>query len=304
MPQKKKYSNHRNLLFWIILGLLLSGGLIWAFWPRAQVVEIATVTRGPYEQVVVEEGRTRAKEIFKIPSPVEGNLKRVELHAGDMVRKGDFLAEVDWPKAWQITSPISGKILKILRESGGPIERGETIMEIADTSELEILSEILTEDAVQIKKGDPVRIHDWGGCSHLNGKVRVVEPAAFTKISALGIEEQRVNVIIDVNSAGDACGSLSDGFRVHNHIVIFQTEDALTIPTGALFRDGAEWSVFKISGGRVHQTHVEIARRNPQLAMIKSGLKEEDQVVVYPSDQIEEGTRVKPMDTRRGNSKN
>lgn len=268
---------------------------MWVFFPKPLLVETVTVHRGPFTQYVIEEGKTRARDVFQILSPVSGNLKRVEHKAGDLVKTGDLLAEVEWPSPWKIKSPVDGRILRIQRESGGPIERGQIIMEVADPHSLEIVSEILTDDALQIHPGAPVRIESWGGCPPLQGKVRLVEPAAFTKVSALGIEEQRVNVIIDFTSPLKTCPGMADGYRVNDYITVYQTKDALSIPSGALFRSGDSWAVFRVVNGRARKTLVEVPRHNPQNAMVTAGLKEGDEVVVYPSDRISEGTRLRRM---------
>jgi HlyD family secretion protein len=292
---KKTDHKTRNLLLWILAGLLGAGLLVWAFTPKPVLVEIAKVQRGPYDQLVIEEGKTRAKEIFEILSPVSGDLERVQVHEGDTVKKGDVLAVVEWPNPWEIHSPIDGRVLRVKRESGGPIERGNVIMEVADPNYLEVVAEVLTDDAIHIKPGAPVRIESWGGCEPLKGKVRLIEPAAFTKVSALGVEEQRVKVIIDFTSPKGKCEGLADGFRVNNLISTFQAPDALTIPTGALFRDREKWAVFRVVNGRAKKTQVEIPRRNPKVAMVGAGLQEGDQVIVYPSDEIEDGRRVEAL---------
>lgn len=289
----KKPAHHiRNTLLWVLAILLGAGLLAWAFLPKPIPVETARVTRGPYDQLVIEEGKTRAKEIYQIASPVSGDLRRVELHAGDAVKKGDVLAVVDWPQPWEIRSPITGRILKVKRESGGPIEREEVIMEVADPALLEVVSEVLTEDAITIQPGAPVRIESYGACPPLEGKVRLVEPAAFTKVSALGVEEQRVNVIIDFTSPLNECPGLADGFRVNDYISTYHSDDALLVPTGALFRDRQDWTVFKVVDGRARRTPVTIPRRNPNVAMVEGGLKVGDEVIVYPGDDIKDGVRV------------
>lgn len=292
---KKTDHKTRNLILWILAGLIGAGLLVWAFTPKPVLVEITKVKRGPYDQLVIEEGKTRAKEVFDILSPVSGDLERVQVHEGDSVKKGDVLAVVEWPRPWEIHSPIDGSVLRVKRESGGPIERGNVIMEVADPTYLEIVSEVLTDDAIQIKPGAPVRIESWGGCEPLKGKVRLIEPAAFTKVSALGVEEQRVNVITDITSPKGECEGLADGFRVNTLISTFQVPDALTIPTGALFRDREKWAVFQVVDGRAKKAHVDIPRRNPKVAMVNGGLKEGDEVIVYPSDEIEDGVRVKAL---------
>ncbi|MFO1462860.1 MAG: efflux RND transporter periplasmic adaptor subunit [bacterium] len=282
-----------------LLGILLVGGIAagawWSLRPRPLPVEIATVKRGPYEQQVVEEGKTRAREVYQILSPVLGNLRRVQVHPGDRVKEGDLLAVVDRPDYWPIKAPVSGRVLRVQRESGGPIQRGDLVMELADPGSLEAYSEVLTEDALGIKPGDPVRMESFGECPPLAGKVRIVEPAAFTKVSALGIEEQRVKVILDFEGPTSACPGLADGFRLNNYILTFRTADALTVPIGALFREGKDWLVFRVVAGRARKAKVEVLRRNPEQAMLGAGLREGDQVVVYPSDELREGMRVEAM---------
>lgn len=285
-------------LKWVLIILALGGLIFWAFLPKPVAVEVATVQRGEFRLEIVEEGKTRAKEIYEIKSPVEGNLRRVPHKAGDFVKVGDLLAEVEWPQTWKIDSPVPGQILQIQRESGGPIQRGETIMEVANPTEIEVVAEILTEDAVSIKPGAQVMIENWGGCDDLLGKVRLVEPRAFTKVSALGIEEQRVNVIIDLVSEREKCQGLAHGFRVNTRTLIYEAQDVLTLPTGALFRLGEDWGVFQVVDGKAIKTPVKISHRNPERALVESGLKEGDRVIVYPSDQIDQGSKVEAMETQ------
>lgn len=284
-----------KVIFWASFFAALAGGLAWAFWPRTLPVETASVRRGSHEQQVTEEGKTRAREIYKIYSSATGQLKRVEFHPGDKVEKGTLLATVFRPPDWEIRSPVEGKILRVQRESEGPIERGDVIMEVADNASLEIVSEILTEEAVEIKPGAPVRIESGGACKPLEGKVRRMEPSAFTKVSALGVEEQRVNVIVDFISPLSECEGISDGFRVNIHIITRRFKDVLTIPTGALFRQGEEWAVFKKVDGKARIAPVKISRKNPERTMLEEGLKEGETVIVYPSDEIKEGTRVRAL---------
>ena len=292
---KKTTHSIPYFIFWLLLLLGAGGLLVWALIPKALLVEIATLQKGPYEQMVEEEGKTRAKEVFEILSPVTGNLKRVQVHAGDPVKVGQVLAVVDRPETWEIKSPIQGRVLRVQRESSGPIERGTVIMELADPSALEIVAEVLTEDAISIQVGAPVKIQSWGGCQALEGQVRLIEPAAFTKVSALGVEEQRVKVIIDLTSPPEKCAGLGDGFRVYNQIITFHTPEALLLPTGALFKEDEDWMVFKVVEGRAQKTKVQILRRHAKQAMVGEGLKAGDQVIVYPNDEIEEGSRVQEL---------
>ncbi|MDH3659926.1 MAG: HlyD family efflux transporter periplasmic adaptor subunit [Alphaproteobacteria bacterium] len=184
-----------------------------------------------------------------------------------------------------ITSPVDGQILEILHKSEGVVQAGEALVDIGDPDDLEIVADFLSADAVQIEPGQNVLIEDWGGAPLL-GEVRRVEPAGFTKVSALGIEEQRVNVIVDFDASADDRRRLSHGYRVEIRVVLWEDDDALKLPLTALFRDGERWAVFVEQDGRARLRHVEVGRRNGVNAEILTGLEESMQVVRHPSDQV------------------
>ncbi|MEM9594826.1 MAG: HlyD family efflux transporter periplasmic adaptor subunit [Acidobacteriota bacterium] len=192
-----------------------------------------------------------------------------------------------------ITSPVDGVVLRRLRESETVVPAGEALLEVADPARLEIVSDFLSTDAVRIEPGLEVLIEQWGGDRSLHGEVRRVEPSGFTKVSALGVEEQRVNVIIDFDDPRDAWSRLGDGFRVEVRVVVWQEDEVLKIPTSALFRDteGA-WAVYRVEGGVASITSVEVGRRNGLEAQVLSGLGEGDRVVVHPSDDVVDGSPV------------
>ncbi len=160
--------------------------------------------------------------------------------------------------------------------------------------ELEIVADYLSSDAVQIRPGARVRIEEWGGASALEGVVRRVEPSGFMKISALGVEEQRVNVVVDFVDPPEARPGLADGFRVELRVVLWEGEEVLQVPTGSLFRDGDDWAVFAVEDGRARLRKVEIGRQGGLVAEVVDGLEEGDQVILHPGDSIVEGLRVKP----------
>ena len=190
----------------------------------------------------------------------------------------------------ELTSPIDGVVLRRVRESESVVPAGEDLLEVADPAKLEIVSDFLSTDAVKIEPGDPVLIEQWGGDHAIHGKVRRVEPSGFTKVSALGVEEQRVNVVIDFEDPRQAWESLGDGFRVEVRVVIWEREDVLKVATSALFRGQEGWAVFAVDADdRVRVTPVEIGRRNGLEAEVLSGLGEGDRVVVHPSDDVTEG---------------
>ena len=188
-----------------------------------------------------------------------------------------------------LTAPVSGSILRIIHESEGVVQPGEALIEIGDPRDLEIVVDYLSEDAVKIEAGQRVIIEEWGGGADLNGRVDRVEPFGFTKVSALGIEEQRVNVIIDFTDEPTAWQRLGHGFRVETRVVLWQGEDVLKLPLTALFRNGDDWSVFVEEDGRARRRRVTLGRRTNFEAEIVEGLEEGERVVLHPSDRVVEG---------------
>jgi len=190
-----------------------------------------------------------------------------------------------------VTAPLSGQILAVDRESEGPIAQGTPIVQIGDLNSLECVADFLSEEAVRVKPGDPVTFTDWGGLP-LPGRVRRVEPAGFTKVSALGIEEQRVNIIMDLNDPS-ARQNLGHGYRFVANIAVWEGNSRLVVPMSALFRDADSWAVFVVSNGRAEWRSVSVGHTNRTYAEILSGLEEGTHVVVHPPRQLERGAKVK-----------
>jgi HlyD family secretion protein len=191
----------------------------------------------------------------------------------------------------QLRAPATGRVLKLVQESETVVLPGTPLIEIGDPADLEISAELLSTDAVQIVPGALVRIDGWGG-PPVQGRVRRVDPAGFVKVSALGIEEQRVRTIIDFTDPPDAWTRLGHDYRVIVHVVVWSADNALTVPIGALFRKGDDWAVFVVRDGRARATPVQIGRRNNRVAQVLSGLVAGDSVVLHASDRIGDGTRV------------
>jgi HlyD family secretion protein len=187
---------------------------------------------------------------------------------------------------------VSGLVLKINQESETIVQAGAPILEIGDPLDLEIVVDVLSTDAVAILPGAEVVIENWGGQGTLEGRVRRIEPAAFTKISTLGVEEQRVNVLLDVTSPHEKWRGLGDAYQVDTRITVFTQEDATIVPAGALFRKGDSWSVFVVVDGRAEARAITLLRRSGRLAAVSSGLAAGERVIVYPSDRIASGARV------------
>lgn len=196
-------------------------------------------------------------------------------------------------KAAQIPvfSPASGKVLRVLQQSEGPVQPGTPLIEVGDPQALELVAEVLTLDAVQVRAGAQVMLEQYGGAQPLAGVVRLVEPSAFTKISALGVEEQRVNVIIDPASEG-AWKALADGFQAQARIVVWQAPSVVKIPASALFRSGGAWQAFVLDGGKAFKRTIQVGHRNEAFAEALEGVAQGDRVVVFPSDKLTDGARV------------
>lgn len=192
----------------------------------------------------------------------------------------------------EVKSPVSGRVLKVMRESEMVVAPGMEILEIGDAADIEIEAEILSRDAVSIKPGDSVEIEQWGGEAPLRGRVRRVEPAAFTKISALGVEEQRVIVLSDLVNPPEAAKSLGDRYRVEVRVAVWHTDEALIVPAGALFREGNAWKTYVFRDGKAVLTAVEAGRSDGRFSQILSGLNEGDEVLLHPPDTVTAGTAV------------
>jgi HlyD family secretion protein len=195
---------------------------------------------------------------------------------------------------FDIYAPIDGQVLRVLQESSAVLPAGTPLMEVGDAKNLELEVDVLSTDAVRISPGDTVLVEHWGGDEPLKGRVRLVEPAAFTKISALGVEEQRVNVIADLTDEAARRSNLGDGFRFEARIVTWEGDDVLQAPTAALFRHKEDWAVFVVNGKHAHLRVVQLGHRNPDAAEVLGGLDEDERVVIYPSDRIKDGVGVVP----------
>ncbi len=191
-----------------------------------------------------------------------------------------------------IRAPVDGVVLQRFRWSEGIVPAGEPLIEIADPADLEIVSDLLSSDAVKVRHGQKVLIERWGGEKVLEGVIRRVEPYGFTKYSALGVEEQRVNVIIDFSNPREAWAALGDGYRVELRIVVQEAADVLLVPTSSLFRVDEDQVVFAVRDGKATLTTVAIGKRNGLHGEVLSGLQEGDTVIVHPGDAIEDGVKV------------
>ena len=192
-----------------------------------------------------------------------------------------------------VRSPVAGSVLKVLLQSEGVVQAGAGLVEIGDPGSLEVVVDILTEEAAQVQPGTAVQLLNWGGPGVLQGKVRYVEPAAFTKVSALGVEEQRVNVIANITSPQEVWKGLGDGFKVDVRLLVQVEEGAVMVPVSALFPVGARSGVFVLDAGHVRLQEVTVKARNGIQAWVPEGLTVKAQVVVYPDIKLLDGAKVK-----------
>jgi HlyD family secretion protein len=192
----------------------------------------------------------------------------------------------------EIVSPVNGRMLRVFQESASVVTAGTRLLEVGDPTDLEMEIDVLSTDAVRIRPGAKVLVEHWGGAGTLNGLVRTVEPSAFLKVSALGVEEQRVNIIANFIDPLAQRETLGDGYRVEAKIIVWQANDVLKVPSGCLFRDAGRWAVFRVARGRAQRCAVEVGESNGLETEIRSGLDEDEIVILHPSDQVHPGIRV------------
>jgi len=374
----------------LLVAGLLAIGLLFAFWPEAEPVDIGTVTRGEMQVGVTDDAVTRAEEYYVVSAPVTGFLSRIELEAGDRVARGTLIttvsgrpstpldrrslaelrsalaaaraseqgavaalvqAEKDLVRAKELSergflphaqleqaqtrvvtlrsaraqnraeiarleallaaptgsagtspvvvrAPVSGSVMSVITESEGVIAEGTALMTIGDPDRIEIVADLLSREAAQIRPGDRVLITEWGGPDPLRGTVKLVEPFGRLKISALGIEEQRVNVIIAFDdSARTEAARLGHGYQVDVTVIRWESDNVLRLPIGALFRGPAGgWRVFVNEGNRARAVPVEIGHINDLHAEVLGGLEEGAAVVLNPGNSLEDGAAIAPRE--------
>lgn len=237
----------------------------------------------------VEVARASLRGVAPSDLQHEGQPAPDELSESDRGSSVRMRADDD---GFELSSPINGRVLRVFEQSDRILAAGTPILELGDTSALEIVAEYLSQDAVKVSVGMPVLVRGWGGERALRGRVRVVEPSGFTKVSALGVEEQRVNIVIDPVGDPADWAALGDGYRVELSIVLWEREDVLSVPTGALFRLGDDWAVYAIVDERAEERRVQLGRRGRLQAQVLDGLVEGERVVLYPSELLGAGTRL------------
>ncbi|MBN1652308.1 MAG: HlyD family efflux transporter periplasmic adaptor subunit [Deltaproteobacteria bacterium] len=277
---------------------------------------LTTIARVETELRYAEREAQRQRSLKSSGAVAEAALERAELEARALKEEhasAEFAAKVadqelamalaalgrigktragDEDEQFELVSPVKGRVLRVIQESEGVVQPGTPLLEIGDPSALEIVVDVLTSDAVEIKPGTPARIERWGGDRVLRAHVRMVEPSAFTRLSALGVEEQRVNAVIDIDEPRSIWSALGDGYRVEARMTVWRGEAVLQAPMSATFRQGDGWAVFTVREGKARQARVEIGHRNSRAVEIVGGLREGETVIVHPGDRVADGVRV------------
>jgi HlyD family secretion protein len=256
-----------------------------------RLLENDAVAKAQFDQI---EAQAKQAQAVYLAAQAATHMARSELQKAEsvLVHSAAGPRRIDQEKV-VVPSPKAGHVLKVYRESEGAVAMGEPVMEIGDPRDIEVRVELLSADAVKIKPKMPVSFERWGGETILTGIVRTIEPSGFTKISSLGVEEQRVLVIADITSDPETRPRLGDGYRIEAGFMVWEGQNILQIPASAIFRAGEKWAVFKVEHHRARTQIVDVGQRNGLRAEILSGVSEGDLVVARPDDAIKDGSRIK-----------
>jgi HlyD family secretion protein len=242
----------------------------------------------------IEAARLRATAAAEDQTAAESALREAEAQLADYRSEDNDETKSARPPV-EVKALVSGRVLRVFEESSRVVTGGTPLLEIGDPADLEAVIECLSRDGAVITPGMNVDLEQWGGGEPLQGRVRFVEPAAFTKISALGVEEQRVNVVVDLLTPRDQRPGVGDNFRVEARIVVWEADQVLKVPAGALFRRGRSWATLVVSDGRARLRPVQAGRTSGVETQILSGLQEGESVILYPGERVKEGQRIQPI---------
>lgn len=258
-----------------------------------QLAPKKTIPESALDEARLNHETARA-ELARANATLEMRGFELERAKAQLMRAGELAPPVDGCDCIAVKAPVNGEILRVLQESEGVVQAGAPLVEIGDPQDLEIVADLLSQDAVKVRVGQRVIIESWGGDADLEGVVERIEPWAFTKVSALGVEEQRVNAIIAFREPREAYAELGHGFQVDARIVLWQGSNVLKAPLTALFREDGGWALFVVEDGRARLREVEIGGGDGVETEIRSGLEEGERIVLHPSDRVADGVRVAP----------
>ncbi len=254
------------------------------------LVEKGVISTDAYDKAATQVQTTAAAQRS---ADFQVEVARYELQAATTVLEYTAADRGEPAERLPVVSPVDGRVLKVTRECEGPVRTGDMLIEVGDPTVLEVEVDVLSADAVKIKPGMKVLFERWGGEAPLEGIVRIIEPVGFTKISALGVEEQRVLIISDFTSPAEQWQRVGDGYRVEAKFILWHEDDVLQVPASSLFRYKDGWAVFAVENNHAKRRVVKVGQRNGLVAQILEGVNEGEQVVNHPSDDVEDGRRVK-----------
>lgn len=283
---------------WFFLIPILLGLIAWVFHRKRTPVETAQVDRGPITETLSVDGVFRSRNRHVISAFASGEVQEIRWKVGDPVQRGQVLTRILWDlEPEPIRSPIRGVISRVWRESAGPVQRGEPLLEVLDPERLEVVAEVLTLEAARLRPGLRAKVQ-WNELpTPLRARIRRVSQAGFVKVTALGVEEERTEVVLGLEALPRG-HHLPSGNLFHTEIVIetARVERALRVPLGAAFRRGTEWSVFLVEKGKAKVMRIARGIDDGKQVEVLDGLQEGQRVILYPGDRIREGLAVKPLE--------
>jgi len=239
---------------------------------------------------VLEAAQLQETSARKEVTAAESTLRQTEVDMAEFAAPG---APVFERVPYELKSPVSGRVLRLFEESSRAVTVGTPLVEVGDPLDLEVIIEVLSRDGAAIPPGARVEFDQWGGQKPLLGKVRLTEPSAFTKISALGVEEQRVYVIADLVTPPEERPTVGDNYRVEAHVIVWEAENTLKVPVGALFRQGEEWATFVVVDGVAQVRPLKVGRSSGTETQITDGLKKGEEIILYPGNRVKNNQRVR-----------
>jgi HlyD family secretion protein len=243
----------------------------------------------------LESGQMRETAAARDEVAAEGALRSAEAELAEAAPAGSPQTGSATPTLIEVRSPVAGRVLHVFQESERPVTAGTPLLDVGDPTDLEVVIELLSRDGAALAPGTRAVLEQWGGPKPLEARVRLVEPAAFTKISALGVEEQRVNVVADITTPLAERQSLGDNFRVEGRVVVWESDRVLKVPVSALFRRGSTWAAYVVRDSHAVLVPVSAGRSSGTETQVIDGLKEGDEVILYPGDRVADGQRVQPI---------
>jgi HlyD family secretion protein len=242
----------------------------------------------------LETGQLREASAAKEQAAAESALRQTEAELAEFAAIGPAGTNT-LSDPVEVKAPVNGRVLHVFEENSRVVAAGTPVMDIGDPADIEVAVEVLSRDGAAIPPGTPVELEQWGGGEPLRAMVRLVEPAAFTKVSALGVEEQRVYVVADLLTPPDQRRNVGDNFRVEARIIVWEAPDALKVPAGALFRKGEQWAAFVVADGRARLRTVKAGRSSGTETQVLEGLQQGEEVILYPGSRVRDGQRVTPV---------